>query len=342
MSVKISKEKIRHMKALSNERGVISAAAMDQRGSLQKSVAAGKGISVDQVTDQMMIEFKTAVSKVLTPHASAILLDPQWGMPAAEARDKNAGLLLSYEQSGYDNTRPGRQADLLPDMSVRRLKEAGANAIKVLIYYTPFETKEGNDEKHAFIERIGDECQSNGIPLFLEFVGYDEKGGSEKSLEYAKKKPQIVIESMREFSKDRYNVDVLKVEIPINLTYAEGALAYKGEKAYDKAEVLEHFRAAAEVARRPFIYLSAGVSNPEFTEALHWATEAGVNYSGVLCGRATWKDGIPVYAQKGVEALTEWLEDEGVKNINAVNGCLTKCASWYSFYGASSPDELAE
>ena len=81
MSVRISKEKIEHMKALSNERGVISAAAMDQRGSLQKSIAAGKGIGPDAVTDEMMIEFKTAVSKVLTPHASAILLDRGYSRP---------------------------------------------------------------------------------------------------------------------------------------------------------------------------------------------------------------------------------------------------------------------
>ena len=85
MSINLSARKIEHMKALSDERGVIAAAAMDQRGSLQKSIAAAKGISKDEVTDAMMSEFKTAVSSVLTPHASAILLDPQWGLEAAEA-----------------------------------------------------------------------------------------------------------------------------------------------------------------------------------------------------------------------------------------------------------------
>jgi tagatose 1,6-diphosphate aldolase len=261
-------------------------------------------------------------------------------MPAAEARDKSAGLLLSYEQSGYDNSRPGRQADLLPDMSVRRLKEAGANAIKVLIYYTPFETKEGNDEKHAFIERIGDECVSNDIPFFLEFVGYDPEGGDEKGVEFARKKPEIVSGSMAEFSKDRYNVDVLKVEIPINIAFAEGSSVYTGQCAYTKAEALEQYRSAAEAAGKPFIYLSAGVSNQQFTESLEWAAEAGIAYSGVLCGRATWKDGIPVYGQKGVAALEEWLEGEGVKNIQAVNASLSGAQSWFGFYGVGSPEAL--
>src|SRR6202795_1788126 len=126
------------MKALSNDVGVMSAAAMDQRGSLQKSIAAAKGVDPKQVTDEMMSEFKVAVSKVLTPHASAILLDPEYGLPAARARSSNAGLLLAYENSGYDNTRPGRLPDLLDIWSVRRLVGAGADAIKILLYYTPF------------------------------------------------------------------------------------------------------------------------------------------------------------------------------------------------------------
>src|ERR1035441_8830861 len=99
----LSDGKRKHMQALSNKDGIIAAAAMDQRGSLQKSIAAAKGISKEQVTAEMMSEFKIAVSKVLTPHVSAILLDPEYGLPAAKARASNAGLLLAYEESGYDN-----------------------------------------------------------------------------------------------------------------------------------------------------------------------------------------------------------------------------------------------
>src|SRR5581483_1355584 len=101
--MKLSEGKTRRMKALSNERGVIAAAAMDQRGSLQKSLASARGVDSKQITNDMMTEFKTVVTRVLTPHASAILLDPEYGIPAAAARSKNAGLLLAYEESGYDN-----------------------------------------------------------------------------------------------------------------------------------------------------------------------------------------------------------------------------------------------
>jgi tagatose 1,6-diphosphate aldolase len=324
----LSEGKIKHLNALSNEKGVIAAAAMDQRGSLRKSIASAKGVSQDQVTVEQMEEFKIAVSKILTPHASAILLDPEFGLPAAKARSKNAGLLLAYEESGYDNTQPGRLPDLLPHLSVKRIKDMGADAVKILIYYTPFDTPDVNDIKHAFIERIGAECEHYEIPFFCEFVGYDPAGGDEKGFEYAKKKPEIVIGSMKEFGKPQYKVDVLKVEVPTNAEFVEGSSVFKGQVAQTRKQALDLYRKAADVAVKPFIYLSAGVGNAQFVESLNLAAEAGTHYSGVLCGRATWKEGIPVYAKQGVKALEDWLSDQGVKNINAVNAAISSAKSW--------------
>src|ERR1700674_1020057 len=167
----LSAGKLKHLKALSNKDGIIAAAAMDQRGSLQKSLATAKGVGQKEITWDMMSEFKTAVTRILTPHASAILLDPEFGLDAAKARSSNAGLLLAYEESGYDNTQPGRLADLLPHVSAKRIVDWGANAVKILLYYTPFDDAQVNDIKHAFIERIGAECEAYEIPFFLEFVG---------------------------------------------------------------------------------------------------------------------------------------------------------------------------
>src|SRR5438045_8646555 len=276
--MKLTPGKLNGLKRVSNDRGVIAAAAMDQRGSLQKALAKEKG---GEVNDAMMEEFKSLVTEVLTPHASAILLDPEWGLPASKRRAKNAGLLLAYEKTGYDKTGPGRLPDLLDHWSARCLKEAGADCVKILLYYTPLDPKPINEIKHAWVERLGDECRANDIPFFLEFVGYEE-GADEKGLEYAKKKPQIVIESMKEFSKDRYGVDVLKVEVPVNMNFMEGVKSYAGKKAYSKQTAMTLFLRAASVASKPFIYLSAGVSNAEFTESLELAAEAKVKFNDVL------------------------------------------------------------
>jgi tagatose 1,6-diphosphate aldolase len=322
--MKITPGKLAGLKAVSNQRNVIAAAAMDQRGSLQKSLAKERGAAADGHDLEV---FKTLVTEVLTHYASAILLDPEYGLPAAQHRN-GKGLLLAYEKTGYDATTHGRLPDLLDLWSVRRLVEAGADCIKILLYYTPFDQVHINEIKHAWIERIGDECRAHDIPFFLEFVGYDEHGADEKAIEYARKKPAVVAGAMKEFSKPRYGVDVLKVEVPINMEYVAGTRANKGESAYTRAEALDHFRAAAAETTLPFIYLSAGVSNPVFIETLELAGESGVTFNGVLCGRATWKDGIPIYAKQGPDAFRKWLESTGVENIQNVNKALEAASPW--------------
>ena len=334
--MKLTPGKLAGLKTVSNERGVIAAAAMDQRGSLQKSLAKERGA---EATGHDLEVFKTLVTDVLCKHASAILLDPEYGLPASKHRH-GKGLLLAYEKTGYDAQTAGRLPDLLDVWSVRRLKEAGADCIKILLYYTPFEKSHINDLKHAWVERIGDECRCHDIPYFLEFVGYDAEGGNEKSVEYARKKPSIVSGAMAEFGKARYNVDVLKVEVPIVMEYVAGTKANKGgEAAYTRAEALQHFRDAESVTHKPFIYLSAGVSNPVFIETLELAGESGTKFNGVLCGRATWKDGIAIYAKQGEQAFRDWLESTGVENIKNVNMALEAASPWFLKFGAKSRAE---
>jgi tagatose 1,6-diphosphate aldolase len=324
--MKLTPGKLAGLKAVSDARNVIAAAAMDQRGSLQKSLGQARGATADGHDLEV---FKTLVTETLTRYASAILLDPEFGLPAAEHRH-GKGLLLAYEKTGYDSTTPGRLPDLLDLWSVRRLKEAGADCIKILLYYTPFEKPEINDLKHAWIERIGDECLAHDIPFFLEFVGYDETGADEKTVAYAKKKPSVVAGAMQEFSKPRYGVDVLKVEVPIVMEFVEGTRAYKGAAAYSRQEALGLFRSVGESTDKPFIYLSAGVSNPVFIETLELAGESGVAFNGVLCGRATWKDGIKIFAVEGPDAFQHWLDTVGTENIQNVNQALAAATPWTS------------
>jgi tagatose 1,6-diphosphate aldolase len=178
------------------------------------------------------------------------------------------------------------------------------------------------------IERIGAECEALDMPFFLEPVGYDVEGADPKGFDFAKRKPEIVLRSMEELSKDIYQVDVLKVEFPINSAFMEGSSVYAGQTAYTREEALEWYRRVDGAAQRPYIYLSAGVTAPQFREQLRLASEAGARYSGVLCGRATWQDGVPVYAQEGREALDRWVRTEGSANIQAVNECLASAVSW--------------
>lgn len=341
MSVGISREKVRRLQALADDRGVIAIVGADQRGSLRRALSAAKGIEPDDVEDESMREVKLSVARILTPHASALLADPQWGMPAAEARVEGAGLLLAYERSGFDSGRPGRMTELSPALSVRRLKEVGADAVKALLRYTPFEQPEINDEKRALVERIGAECDAEGMPFCLALVGYDAAGGEEQSVGYAGRRPEIVTQSVRELSKERYRVDLLAVEFPVDVRFARGSTVFEGETAYEKSRALDYYRAAAEAAERPFVYLTAGAASDQLIESLHWAAEAGVNFCGVSCGRGIWVDGAAVFGDRGVAAFEDWLQNEAIKRLDAANAALANAGSWYSFYGAGSPDALA-
>lgn len=322
--LKLTKNKMAAMKRLSDENGIIGALAIDQRGSLKKMIS---NASTNEIGDQGIIEFKKVVSRELTKYSSSILLDPEYGLPAAKERDEQAGLLLAYEKTGYDATKPGRLPDLLDEWSVKRLKEEGADAIKFLLYYDVDEAKEINDLKHAFVERLGSECVAEDIPFFLELVSYDANIEDVKGHDYAKIKPHKVNDMMKEFSKERYQVDVLKVEVPVNMNFVEGFT--EGEFIYTKEQAAQYFNEQSEATHLPYIYLSAGVSAQLFRETLEFAAQAGADFNGVLCGRATWKNGVEPFAEQGEDAGVEWLQNEGKNNITELNSVLKRTAkSW--------------
>ena len=256
-------------------------------------------------------------------------------------RAPGTGVLLAYEKTGYDTKDDSRLPDLLPDWSVRRLAAAGADAIKLLLYYNADHPARINDVKQAFLERIGDECAANDIPFFLEPVAYDDALGDAKGIEFAKAKPSYVMAYMEEFSKPQYGVDILKVEVPVNMIYVEGVSVFGGQKAYSRKEAADLFREAAGLCQ----------------EALHLPErrrhrrclprDAGAGRRGRhpllrrALRRATWQDGIPVYAKQGYDALVAWLEDRGVKNIKALNEVLAKGAKpWWDFYGGKGQIEV--
>ncbi|CAI3483715.1 tagatose-bisphosphate aldolase [Enterococcus cecorum] len=313
--------KTKAMKNLMSEDGIIAALAIDQRGALKKMMKA-----LDFEPKAGDIErFKELVSEELTPYASSILLDPEYGLPASKVRAENSGLLIAYEKTGYDATVPGRLPDLLSVWSAKRIKEQGADAVKFLLYYDVDEDKEINEQKHAFVERIGSECAAEEMPFYLELLSYDANNADNGSKEFAKVKPHKVIEMMKEFSKPRYQVDVLKVEVPVNMKYVKGFA--EGEVVYTKEEAAKYFKEQSEATNLPFIFLSAGVSASLFQDTLRFAHDAGSTFNGVLCGRATWADGVKPFVTGDEAQVRDWLQTQGRKNIEELNEVLKVTAT---------------
>lgn len=312
--------KQQRLKNLCNEQGIIAALAIDQRGALRRMLG-------EETPTSELETFKVLVSKHLTPYASSILLDPEYGLPAAKVRHEQTGLLMAYEKTGYDKTIPGRYPDLVDNISVKRIKEAGADAVKVLLYVDIDEDTSINEIKEAFIERVASECRAEDMPFYLELVSYDANISDDKA--YAKLKPRKVIEAMKIYSQDRFGVDVLKVEVPVNMNYVEGFT--DGEIVYTREEAAAYYREQSEATNLPFIFLSAGVSAKLFQDTLYFAKESGSTFNGVLCGRATWAGATTAFQKGGKEAAIEWLETIGKDNITTLDAVLKDTATPTNF-----------
>lgn len=312
------------LEQVSNEAGIISALAFDQRGALKRMMAKYQS---EAPSTQDIETLKKLVSEELTQYASSILLDPEYGLPATQVRHADSGLLLAYEKTGYDVNAKGRLPDCLVDWSVKRIKEAGAHAVKFLLYYDVDDEAAINQQKEAYIERIGSECKAEDIPFFLEILAYDDTIADNKGPEYARVKPRKVIEAMRVFSKERFGVDVLKVEVPVDMNYVEGF--GEGTHVYSQDEAAAYFKQQDEATHLPYIYLSAGVSAQLFQDTLRFAHQSGAQFNGVLCGRATWAGSVKAYIEEGATAARAWLRSEGAHNITELNKVLKETAVSY-------------
>ena len=127
-----------------------------------------------------MEEFKSLVTEVLTKHASAILLDPEWGLPGEQAPRAGIGPAARLREDRLRREHAGTAA-----RSARRLVRAPLEGSRRRLPEDPAVLhavrlrSRSTTHKQAWVERIGDECRANDIPFFLEFVGYRRGHGRE-------------------------------------------------------------------------------------------------------------------------------------------------------------------
>ncbi|OXS78699.1 tagatose 1,6-diphosphate aldolase [Domibacillus enclensis] len=328
--MKLSPGKQKGLELISDENHIILATAMDQRGSLGKMIQSyNESLSYE---DGLNL-FKEGVSEVLGNHSSSLLLDPEYGWSAARKLNSDIGLIMAYEKTGYDASEKGRLPNLVDDYAVQDLVKEGASALKLLVYYDHHEDEQYNNIKKAFIKRVGDECKQNDLLFILEPVSYSASGLSEKSPGFAKLKPEMIEYFMTEFSKEAYGIDLLKVEVPVSIYNIEGYSQYDNyQPVFTKAEAAKHYKNCSDKSRLPFIYLSGGVTNEQFIETLHFAKKAKSEFCGILCGRATWKDGIETFAKEGKEAYYQWLGTKGIENLNKVKESVSATATPWSVF----------
>jgi tagatose 1,6-diphosphate aldolase len=274
---KLNIGKIRGLQQISTPEGIFIICAMDHRGSLKTMIE--KGQLDDYVDYQEMVEHKLELCAALAPHASAVLLDPNYGAAqciSGGVLPGHIGLLVSIEATGYESTPQGRITTLLNGWSIEKIKRMGASAAKLLVYYRPDLTEIANTQLRT-IQTVAEECLKYDVPFLVEPKTYPTKGEDAGTPECAARKPGLVIETARQISS--LPIDVLKAEFPADMKY---------EKS--RVKLLQFCRQLDEASKIPWVILSAGVDYETFRKEVEIACQAGA--SGFLGGRAIWQEAI--------------------------------------------------
>jgi tagatose 1,6-diphosphate aldolase len=303
--------KIRGMRRLANETGHFTTVALDQRPPIAQILAARRGITPDKVSFDDMMAAKRVIVEILGPSASAMLFDPNYALPAAIAfLPAHTGLMVTLEDHRFQDTPGGRLSNSISDWSVEKIKRLGGDGVKVLAWYRPDASPEVLAHQKAYVQHVGDECRRHDIAYVLELLTYPFKKPEGKSCpQLPEVQAQHVIDSLREFAKPEYGVDLFKLESPLpgaNLPATDGAAPHQLARNW--------FNEMGRICREagvPWVMLSAGVTPTQFLRVMHYAYSAGAN--GFLAGRAIWSDALQCFPD--LQACREVLRIQSLQTL---------------------------
>ena len=256
--------------------------------------------------------FKKLIITSLGQYATTILIDSEFGPHLISKYPQQCSPMMAFEADVYHISDEDRITKLPDNIKVSDFSRLGYKVLKFFMYYAPNDNIEINEQKQKIIENIGKECVKNNISFLMEPLVYDpiKRPGS---LDYAYLKPQLVENATKTFSNPKFNINYLKVEVPVDLSFVEGF----GDPIIKQKEAIKFFKDASIAASGiPLLYLSAGVSFEWFKASLNMAIKAEVDCSGFMCGRAIWSEAIKVFGEQGEEGLKSWLNTTGQNRLN--------------------------
>ena len=261
--------------------GMMLAVAADQRGGMRKLLASSaEGEAA--IDDAELGRVKAGLVRHLGNAAACILLDATCAVPAVVdngvlARD--TALLIGLDASGWDTGSGGaRHSKLVPDVTARRVRELGATGGKIMVYLRA-DRPEANARNLQILRDCIADFAAEDLLLVVEFLTYRMEGEAEA--DYAPMVPDLVVEGTR---------------LCLDLGAKVLKLPYPGS-AEACAEV------TALCAGVPWAVLSAGVDHDTFLGQVRIALENGA--SGVIAGRALWKDCLSLDAEVQAQRLRD-------------------------------------
>jgi tagatose 1,6-diphosphate aldolase len=302
MVATLSIGKLRGLQQLADRKGILAMCAVDHRGSLQQALEA---TMPGTITFQDMVDFKLDLCRAVAPWASAILLDPIYGVTQAisqGALSGHTGLLVSIEETGYTTEGSARITRLLPDWGIGQVKKIGASAVKLLIYFRP-DLKDVASSQFNLVARVAEECLAEDIPLLVEAVTYPVAEEKKNPLVFAGRKPELVIESARTLTS--LPIDIYKAEFPADMNYEK-----------DEAKLWMYCRELNEACQVPWVLLSAGAGFVVFRKQVEIASKAGA--SGFLAGRALWQEATRIHTRDERRRFFESITVRRFREITAI------------------------
>jgi len=287
----------------------IRGVAVDQGSGLARMLRQARGAKAGKGD---LLLFKRLVAEQLSPEASTLLVDANYGRELLPSIAPGCESMLAYEADVYRIADEDRMTVLPEDLRIADYPGLGVRVLKFFLYFAPNDPTPINAQKFERVRRIGAECREHGITFLFEPIVYDRAVPDEDGAEFARLKPRLVTEATRLFAAPEFGIDILKVQIPLNLSHVEGF----GTPTMTRPEAAAALRHAAEAAGDiPLLYLSAGVTFERFESSLKLAVESGAGFAGFMCGRAIWNDAIAIFGNDGPTAAEAWLADEGRRRL---------------------------
>ena len=324
--------KNRGLARLADADGHFRMVALDQRPPLFEAIAQARGITKESVEYADVTAAKRLLVEALAPHCSSMLFDPNFAVPAAiDLLPPRCGLIVTLEEHRVEETPGGRKSRAIANWSVEKIRAIGGDAVKVLAWYRPDADRAVVEHQKNFVRQIGEDCVRFDIPYVLELLVYPFLGTANHTADYVEspgKLPQLVIDSVREFARPEYGVDLLKLESPLaanSLPPRDGSTA--------AAAAQNQFDAIGDVCaerRIPWVLLSAGAAPDRFERVLDYAYAAGAG--GFLAGRTIWLDAVRRHFPDRA-AVAASLRKDGVRVLESLNALTkAKAKAWTAHY----------
>jgi tagatose 1,6-diphosphate aldolase len=324
--------KNRGLARLADAEGRFRMVALDQRPPLFEAIALARGIAKDQVEYADVTAAKRLLVEALAPHCSSMLFDPNFAVPAAiDLLPARCGLIMTLEEHRVEETPGGRKSRAIANWSVEKIRAIGGDAVKVLAWYRPDADEAVNAHQKQFVREIGEDCARFDIPYVLELLVYPFLGSAHHTADYVEspgKLPELVIDSVHEFAKPEYGVDLLKLESPLA---ANSLPPRDGTAAAEAAQ--RQFDAIGEVCRArriPWVLLSGGAAPEKFERVLDYAYAAGAG--GFLAGRTIWLEAVRTHFPDRA-AVAASLHQDGVARLDRLSSLTSaKASAWTAHF----------